>query len=88
MDAGVVGDIVAIVAQRRGIKGQKPQRRDAQVLQIIELFREADKIAYAVAIAVAKSAHVDFIDHRVFIPMRILFQGSDFEFSWLTTHIH
>ena len=74
MDAGVVGDIVTVVAQRRGIKGQQPERRDAQVLEIIELFREPDKIADAVAVAVAKGAHVDLVDDRVLVPERVVVQ--------------
>jgi hypothetical protein len=34
MHVGVVGDVVAIVQTRRGIEGEQPERRDAEVLQI------------------------------------------------------
>ena len=37
VDVLVVGDVVAVVAQRRGIERQQPQRRDAEILQVIEL---------------------------------------------------
>ena len=37
VDARVVGDVVAVVAQRRGIERQQPERRDAEVLQVVEL---------------------------------------------------
>ena len=35
--AEVVGDIVAVVAQRRREKREQPQAGDAQVLQVVEL---------------------------------------------------
>ncbi len=31
----VVGDVIAIIAQGRGIKRQQPERRDSQILQIV-----------------------------------------------------
>ena len=68
MNVGVVGDVVAVVAQRRGAEGQKPDRRDAQIFQVIELLRQAAEIADAVGDAVEKGAHVNFIDDRVFVP--------------------
>ncbi len=36
IDVGVVGDVVTVVAQRRGKKGQHPEAGDTQVLEIIE----------------------------------------------------
>ena len=39
VDLGVVGDVVAVVAQRRGIERQQPERGDAEVLQVVELAR-------------------------------------------------
>ena len=58
VDGGVVGDVVAVVAQRRGIKRQQPERRDAQVLEIIELLGQAPEITDAVAVAVEERPHV------------------------------
>ena len=40
VDVLVVGDVVAVVAQRRGVEREQPQRRDTEILQIIELARE------------------------------------------------
>src|SRR5690606_7758916 len=37
MDLRVVGDVVAVVAPRRWIEWEQPDRRDAEVLQVIEL---------------------------------------------------
>ena len=43
VDAAVVGDVVAVVAQRRGIERQEPERGDAEILQIVELAGQARK---------------------------------------------
>ncbi len=43
----------------------------AQVLQIIELAGQPQKIAHAVSRAVAECAHVELINHHVLIPRRI-----------------
>ena len=39
VDVGVVGDVVAVVAQRRRVERQQPERGDAEVLQVVELLR-------------------------------------------------
>ena len=70
MDRTVVGDVVAVVAQRRREERHQPDGVDAQVLQIIELLRQPAKIADAVAIAVVQRAHVHLINDRVFVPER------------------
>ena len=41
IDVDVVGDVVAVVAQRRRKEGQQPEAGDAEVLQIVELARSA-----------------------------------------------
>ena len=56
MDFGVIGNVVAVIAQRRRIKRQQPQAGHAQSLQIVELGRQAGKIADPVAVAVVKGA--------------------------------
>ena len=68
----VVGDVVAVVLERRGIERQQPQRRDAEVLQVIELLRQPAKVADAVAVAVEEGADVKFVDDRVLVPTRVL----------------
>ena len=68
MNVGVVGDVVAVVAQRRGTEGQQPDGGDAQVLQVVELLRQAAEIADAVGHAVEEGADVDFVDDGVFVP--------------------
>ena len=41
MDVGVVGDVVAVVAQRRGVERQQPEGGDAEVRQVVELAGQA-----------------------------------------------
>ncbi len=71
MDGGVVGDIVAVVAQRRRKEGHQPQRVDSQVLQVIELLHQAGKIADAVVVAVAERAHVQLVNDGILVPKRL-----------------
>ena len=67
----VIGNVVAVVLERRREKGQQPQTGDAQVLKIIQLLDQAGKIADAVAVAVFERADVQFVDDRVLVPQRI-----------------
>ena len=71
IDVVIIGDVVAVIAQRRRIKRQEPDRGDAELLQIIELFHQTAKIADPIAGAVVKSLHVQLVDDRVFVPERI-----------------
>src|SRR5262245_3147066 len=72
IDTGVVGDVVAIVLERRGIKWQQPDGIDSQVFQKIKLFGQTQKITEAVAIAVVKGTDVDLVENGVFVPLRIV----------------
>ena len=65
MDAQIIGDVVAVVLERRWKEGQQPQAGDAQILQIIQFLNQARKIADPVAIAVLERADVQLIDDRV-----------------------
>jgi len=68
MNAVVIGDVVAVVLERRRIEGQQPDRGDSQVFQVIELAHEPLEIPDAVAAAVQESLHRQFVDDGVFIP--------------------
>ncbi len=71
MDVLVVGDVVAVVAQRRRVERQQPQRRDAEILQVVELAPQALEIADAVIGGVEERLDVQLIDDRVLVPLRI-----------------
>ncbi len=68
IDVAIVGDVVAVVAARRGIERQQPQRGDAEILQVVELFGQPGKIADAVIVAVGKGLDVELIDDRILVP--------------------
>src|SRR5262249_35829695 len=68
VNAAVVGDVVALVAQGRRVERQQPQRGDTEVLPVVELLREPGKIPDAVAVAVVERAHVHLVDDRVAVP--------------------
>jgi hypothetical protein len=68
IDGGVVRDVVAVVAQRRGIERQQPQDVDAEILEVIQLLRQPGKVADPIAGAVKKRANVRLIDDAVFVP--------------------
>jgi hypothetical protein len=56
MHAVVVGDVVAVVAQRRGVERQQPESGDPDLVQVVESLREAVEVADAVAVAVVEGA--------------------------------
>ncbi len=68
VDVAVVGDVIAVVAARRGIERQQPQRGDAEILQVSQLFRQSGKIADAVIVAVGEGLDVKLIDNGVLVP--------------------
>src|SRR5436305_79189 len=68
MHVAVVGDIVAVVALRRGKKRQQPDTGDSQLLEVIELEHQTAKIADAIVIAVGEGLYVGFVDDGVFVP--------------------
>ena len=71
IDAAVVGDVVAVVAQRRGIERHHPDRRGAEVLDVVELLRDAGEVADAVVVGVEEALDVQLVDDGVTVPLRV-----------------
>src|SRR5260370_40707229 len=71
VDVAVVGDVVTVVAAGRGIERQQPKRGDAEILQVVELFRQSDEVADAVAVAVGKSLDMELVDDGVLEPQLV-----------------
>ena len=71
IDIKIIGNVVAVVTQRRWIEWEKPDCSDPQLLQVIELFHQSAEIAHPVAVAVAKGLNVQFVDYRILVPQRI-----------------
>ncbi len=72
VDVGVIGDVVAVVEQRRWVEGQQPDRRDAQVLEVVQLLRQTGEVADAVVVAVEEGADVDLVDDGVLVPEGVI----------------
>jgi hypothetical protein len=68
MHSLVVGDIVATVLERGWVVRQEPDRRDAEVLEVVELLRQSGEIADPVAVAVVERTDVQLVDDRVLVP--------------------
>src|SRR4030095_3716397 len=64
----VVRNIVAIITQRRGIERQEPEGRHAEITQIGQLLDKSLKITDAIAIAIIKGPHMQFVNDGVLVP--------------------
>ena len=71
VDALVIGDVVAIIAERRGVERHQPDRRDAEVADVIEPLRQPLEVADPVIVRVEERLDVDLVDDGVPVPLRI-----------------
>ncbi len=71
IDVEIIGDVVAVIAQRRRIEWQQPDGGDPQLLEIIQLVDQTAEVAHPVTVAVAKSFNVQLVDDGVLVPKRI-----------------
>ena len=71
VDLGEVGDVVAAVAQRRGVERQQPDAVDPEPLQVVELLGQAAEVARAVAVGVEEAADVDLVEDGALEPQRL-----------------
>ena len=69
-DVGVVGDVVAAVAQGRGEERRDPQAVDAEPLEVVELLDQALEVADAVAVAVLEGADQHLVEDGGLEPVR------------------
>jgi hypothetical protein len=68
VDAAVVRDIVAVVAERAGVDGQEPDRADAEVADLEQLLDETPQVPVAVAVRVVERPNVDLIENQIPVP--------------------
>src|ERR1700683_3792665 len=78
MDAQVVRDVIAVVAQRRREEGEEPKAGDPEILDVVQALDQAAEVADAVVVAVGESADVKLIDDRVLVPERVGRAGGAF----------
>ena len=74
-DGGVVGDVVAAVAQRGVEERRQPEAVDAQPLQIVQLGGDALEVADAVAVAVLEGADQDLVEDGALEPVGVAVLG-------------
>src|SRR4029453_15139805 len=68
VDAVEVGDVVAVVALGRRVKGHQPQAGDAEVGEVVDALGQAREVADAVAVPVHERLDVQAVDDRVLPP--------------------
>ncbi len=71
VDGEEIGDVIAPVAQRRGVHREQPETVDPEPLEVLELLGEPAQVARAVAVAVVEAADVDLVEDRALEPQRI-----------------
>src|SRR5204863_9096794 len=74
VDVAKVRDVVTIVADGRGVERQQPQGSHPELLQVIKLLGQSDKIPDAVVVAVGERFDVKLIHDRVFEPKLVGFE--------------
>ncbi|GAA3296012.1 hypothetical protein GCM10020295_24640 [Streptomyces cinereospinus] len=68
---GVVGDVVAAVAQGGLEEGRQPEAVDAEPLEVVELGGQALEVADAVAVAVLEGADEDLVEDGALEPVGV-----------------
>ena len=68
----VVADVIAPVAQRRGVEGKEPQAVDAEPLEVVELGDQAGDVAHAVVVAVEEAPDEHLVEHGPLEPQRVV----------------
>ncbi len=71
IDVLVLGNVIPVVAQRRRVKWQQPQRGDAEILQIVQFAAQPLEVADAVVIGIEKRLNMQLINNRVLVPQRV-----------------
>ena len=75
VDPPVVGDVITVVAKRRGVEGQQPDRRHPQLLEMVELLDQPREVADTVIVGVEEGANVKLVDDGVLVPLRVVVDG-------------
>jgi len=68
VDPVVIRDVVAVVAVGRRIKGEQPEGRDAQPVEVIEPLYQPLEVANSIAVRVVERFHVESVYDRVLVP--------------------
>jgi hypothetical protein len=72
IDAAVLGDVVAVILERRGVERHDPDRRDTEIFDIIQLARESLEVADAVIVRIEERLDMQLINDCVAIPLCVV----------------
>src|SRR3984893_4181821 len=72
MDGAIIADVVTVIEPGGRIKRQQPDRRGAEIGNVVELGNEAREVADAVLVRIEERFDVQLIDDRVLVPQVIL----------------
>jgi hypothetical protein len=86
IDSGIVTDIVAEIAHRRGKERRDPNRVGAEVGDIGEAPGDAGKVADAVTVRVLEGPGIDLVDHGTAPP--VVTAGAKRRGLWLDDDLH
>jgi len=67
----IFGDVIAVVAPRRGEEGQQPDTGHAEIGDIVQLLDQALEVADPVIVRIVEGLDMDLVDHRILVPERI-----------------
>ena len=71
IDGEIVGNVVAIVLERRWVEREQPQGGDAEFGEVIQPINETTEIADAIAIAILEGFDVKLVNDGAFEPKGI-----------------
>src|SRR5260370_30445191 len=84
MYPAVVGDVVSVIARRRRVERQQPDRVSSEARDVIKLLQQARKVAEPVVVRVKERFYMKLIDDRVFVPERV---GRDRRIAFLSKRV-
>ena len=70
VDAEEIGDVIAVVLERRGVHRQEPDAIDPELLDVVELVGHAAEISDAVVVGIEERFDWHLVEHRVLEPER------------------
>jgi hypothetical protein len=68
IDRFLIRDVVAVVAQRRLVKRQQPDRIGSQRTYVIQPLRQSAEVADAIIVGIRKGSDVKLVNYRIFVP--------------------
>ncbi len=74
IDIVIIGNIVPIIPQRRRVERQHPERRNPQLLQVVQLADQTTEVPHAVGIGIGKGLDMHLVNNRITVPGGVVFK--------------